>query len=414
MTPVFWAWRLNPMACLVEGIVILMALLQSQLLDAPRLQTTWKTRLHSAAASLLLLRAEKMSGDGEIIIEGLLNEHLSASVQIQRTTGDGGEWRLEMWREGSAHPHGNEHCPSSLRQFTTSHRSQTELNPRFLRLKEAVGSNALSRADFWVDLVTLFSAILVIVKVSAMTIAWDIRVACYFIFFGWAMVQVLVMLLHSKEVEEIEWPEVMDFLSEYQRRIRGNWALPLPYCFAYTTAFPGFVYFRILSGTLANDFTLNLFWFNVLFVLALSGAFIAAVLVGSALFYIVGKALGYFIGEELGFSIGEAIMTLFFYLLPIALPFCIWYFPGVSYNGFFYVGPATSTTLIFLTPAINFNFSGALINFNDSDSEIFAERIWFILFAITNFLISIGFMALIILCYDSSGTNKPLWLEYFG
>ena len=303
--------------------------------------------------SLLLLRAEKVSGEGKIIIEGLIDE----------------QW----W-----------------------HQSQTGLNSRLSRVKEAVGSNALSRADFLVDLVTLFSAILVTVKVSVMTIAWDVRVACYLMFFGWAMVQVLLILLHSKEVEDMELPEVMDFLWEYQRRIRGNWALPLPYLSTYIAALPGFVYFGIKCAALANNPMLHWFWLAVLFFFALSGGFIVCVLVGSAVGYIFGE-----------------VLMPFVFLSSVIIGFvCVYHFPLDFMKGLFHIGLPASTALLFFTPANNFNFNGGSYNLNDSDTV--TVRVWFIFLAVTNFVVSVGLIVLIVLLYHPSGTNKPLWLEFFG
>lgn len=73
-------------------------------------------------------------------------------------------------------------------------------NLRFLR--RALGSNVLAHEEKWVDLVTAFSVVVVIIKLAATTLPWDVRVPAAFMLAGWCSVQLLLYLFHLEELEE--------------------------------------------------------------------------------------------------------------------------------------------------------------------------------------------------------------------
>ncbi|KAK3319567.1 hypothetical protein B0T19DRAFT_445372 [Cercophora scortea] len=184
----FFLWRLSPVACISEAIVIcfltyraLLAAWKVGALPEPLRVTSWPfydprheqnakwtAHCHRYAAAILLLRANNIS-------QSSLDDIIHA--------GGGGT----MQEQDSGPSQGDrDHLPRC-------------------RPWENVG---LAHKDRWVDLVTTFSVVVVVVKLAAMTLPWTVRVPAALLVVGWFGVQLLLYMFHLKEFDDNSMPGV--------------------------------------------------------------------------------------------------------------------------------------------------------------------------------------------------------------
>ncbi|KAK4189480.1 hypothetical protein QBC35DRAFT_462016 [Podospora australis] len=208
---IFGFWRLLPIACFWEAIIIFHV----------ACQTTWTksdssrsilSGYQSAAIALLLLRADKKGEDGTYIIDKLINEQ-SGQLQPPTTDADTGELEdieasnVSIPVPASAYQHPLGHFGSVSRRTTfepISSFSARNSDLSYDLVRQAIGSNALAYREILVDLVTISSVITVTLKLATFTLPapwWlNVRIPLISYICGWCSVQLLLVLLRCREV----------------------------------------------------------------------------------------------------------------------------------------------------------------------------------------------------------------------
>ena len=235
----FVFWRLNPLACVSEAIVIYFTLVQAFSLAvksgiAPELSRRfpfyrissdrnrrWKRHWHVNAAALLLLRANDHYGDQRgnhdllkrLLSPSFLSETASETesrgtvpVRTSNLLPGQSSDRIEMQRSAAVATSPEPELGVSRRRMSLLEAGMTVednlSDEKLSQLRKALGTNVLAHREKWVDLVTIFSVLVVMVKLSAITLPWDIRVASAFLLTGWSSVQLLLYLFHLHELDD--------------------------------------------------------------------------------------------------------------------------------------------------------------------------------------------------------------------
>ncbi|KAL6406074.1 hypothetical protein AUP68_10635 [Ilyonectria robusta] len=192
-------WRLNPLACVIEALVIvsIMGMTAWKLMRENHHQyeriadrRQWRPTFQKMAVALLLLRAQKRAQDGEeiiakILMTGYLKDHSDA---------------LEYYLD-----HNPEARPA---------------HPR-----EVLGSNALAQSEIFVHLAALASVALAIIKIFAISLPWKVAIPASFMISGWLSVQALLLLLHGSELGEIGIEEIASLTEDINNHppLSGSW-----------------------------------------------------------------------------------------------------------------------------------------------------------------------------------------------
>jgi hypothetical protein len=207
---------------------------------------------------LLLLRAYKKGDDGVFVVDKLLaicDEHdhgpvatTSVSVDIPPDTVDVTD-AFYPFEPGNTN---SQHLGIARRRTNSQFLTSSSLLPpptgsRHTLLREAFGSNALSRAEILVDIVTISSVMAVILKLAASTLPWTIRIPAIYFLVGWAVIQALLVLHHYKDLDS--GTQMNDIVNEARRLInrmpiRGTGILlnnP-----AFYSSFPTILYLSVL------------------------------------------------------------------------------------------------------------------------------------------------------------------------
>ncbi|KAM7187508.1 hypothetical protein V8F20_010957 [Naviculisporaceae sp. PSN 640] len=235
----FFAWRLNPLACIAERpetavIIVSLFLVLRLAMQDPKHNTlpslsskflfylarteksrNWRRHWHLHAAALLLIRANE-EGDGngsEGVLDRLLAESLSRDdgsgeeLGAVVTTGRGSSGTGDSMAGGGGEgAHTSEPQLGVLRRRTSQLEADSNVTThgqdRLADLRKVLGSNVLAHKEKWVNLVTSFSVLGVAIKLAATTLPWTVRVPAAFFLAGWSSVQFLLYLFHLGELDE--------------------------------------------------------------------------------------------------------------------------------------------------------------------------------------------------------------------
>lgn len=271
----FAFWRLNPLACLSEAVIVCFLLTQA-LGSAvkggvlPELSRRfpfyspgsvrnrrWREHWHVHAAALLLLRANSHDG-GPHYHQNLLGRLLSPSFW-DHSAQETGPHNNASPRESNTYFHQvseqveieastvfptlSDPASGVLRRRTSRLGSGLPTagnlsHEKLLQLRKALGTNVLAHREKWVDLVTTFSVLVIMVKLAATTLPWDIRVASVFFLTGWSSIQLLLYLFHLQELEDEAAVPIITTARTHKPDLDNKWvsvmlsvvvALPLVY-----------------------------------------------------------------------------------------------------------------------------------------------------------------------------------------
>jgi hypothetical protein len=260
-------WRCNPIASLVEACIIVWHLAESLLLSSKPDAPPMLKILQSSATGLLLLRAntpayvkrlaktvEGMRTDGET----LLARQRSTSNELSRT-----QQPMKSNSNSSSLPGGdsdsgtamNEGTAASLIwQQTLDEENQTlsRINPhaeKSYELKEALGSNALAHREWAIDIVTATAEILIFLKLIAINNgSWIFTTCCIFLIAGWMSIQLLLVLLHSREMNQLDMKNAAKASKRLQERLEDqSWCWILLYIACHVPFFGYASYFFAIT-----------------------------------------------------------------------------------------------------------------------------------------------------------------------
>lgn len=240
---VFFLWRLNPLACVGEAVVIgysLQRMMRSGWEKGNGIRTVkfsrnypfisresegdfrWKKHLHVNAAALLMLRA---NDDGELkklFSACFLDEDIHPATLPRESSATATATGHDS--EQSSQPQ-----PGVIRRRTTLAEAcigTENLDDENLRLlRKALGSNVLAHEEKWVDLVTAFSVIAITVKLAVTTLPWNMYVPAVFMLAGWFFVWLLLYLFHLEEVEESAMIPIVKEAQQHEADMGNRWVI---------------------------------------------------------------------------------------------------------------------------------------------------------------------------------------------
>ncbi|KAK1752208.1 hypothetical protein QBC47DRAFT_416686 [Echria macrotheca] len=420
-------WRCNPIASLVEALIILWHLgvkawKAARRRDPPAVIVA---RLQETASGLLLLRGA-LSKDGTV--GGLLEKLISGSFLDAEMA----EQQQQMEDADTSPSNVEASRPPRRTNSFPGFSPQTEKS-RILR--EAFGSNVLAHRELRIDLFTGLTELFVLIKLLAVTgIGW-FTAAGVFMFVGWTTVQALLVLLHLREMDELKMYAAVRTVQDLSRDLQkysGHWqaffiALHLPvfgypaYLAAFRPWFPedatGFVWFlkgvaSFFSEVIALISARLSFWFGLVGVFWLPRQLPGGVAIPFLLFYVpvwvwwTAASLSYTFqnGPEGGSKYTPANFTSFFE------PHTFMY--HVVDQGFVYTGD----TLWFLFFVLSMAFAYWLIFFSWDVSmdakqyEALARK----MVSAGNVIFTVVMFSVYLASYDAAGTFKPWWTELLG
>jgi hypothetical protein len=212
-------WRCNPIAAFVEGLLIAFYLLQTIVKCIrtalqqrgqrfrPRLWANISDELHATACALLLLRGECYLENS--LIEGLMTddflEQEESRLPENATGGEPAAHEMTALPTSTALDGTVEPQVGVLRRRTTELEANIPVNApgrtsepsQAQRLQEAYDANAMAHREWRIDLVTIISVLIVLVKILAMSGAILFRVVAGIWISAWLSLQVLLFLFHS-------------------------------------------------------------------------------------------------------------------------------------------------------------------------------------------------------------------------
>ncbi|KAM7206091.1 hypothetical protein V8F20_002873 [Naviculisporaceae sp. PSN 640] len=235
----FFPWRLNPLACIAETVVILLSLFHAMRLAFQDSETllpsisrkfpyyhaktersrNWRRHWHLHAAALLIIRANPEGDKGDGVLERLMADSLLENVE----PGPGEELLPHLPRGGirEGGPSGGTGGPD-VEQDVEAGLLPHSGQDRLADLRKILGHSVLAHKEKWVDLVTSFSALVVTIKLAATTLPWTVRVPVAFFLASWSSVQLLLYLFHLGELDETSAPQIVKTI----RLQRHNMANP--------------------------------------------------------------------------------------------------------------------------------------------------------------------------------------------
>jgi len=207
-------WRCNPISSFTEACIIYFYLGRNVFFTLRRERGKVVQNLQLIAGALLLLRAANADEDAEglldelmtgSLLERLQDEHteISAIPEITTREADIGDTSIVSMSTGAA-PSTFSWQPSLESGNTTQISNHSPTSRIAHILHAAFGNNALARRDFRVDLFTAFTEVCVIIKMLAIRGNGWFNAAGMLLVLGWIAVQNLLIILHSREMEEDE------------------------------------------------------------------------------------------------------------------------------------------------------------------------------------------------------------------
>jgi hypothetical protein len=244
-------WRLNPLACICEALIISIAIGQTTWATLQNPQAgfwEWRTRFRRTAAALLVLRAQAWTKDGFLVIprlfwvagvEGyppdrtmgyrelftLLESELQATTHDTSTRTSPMPERLGLWPETAR---ARIEKSFNLSRGTDMLPPPDNLSDGFPDLGQPLGSHA-SRSEVFIQAVASVGVLSVVIKIAASKIPWSVKLPAYFMVAGWCAVQTLLLLLYGGEPSETEMKKTAHLARNIDRYllsgtyIAGEW-----------------------------------------------------------------------------------------------------------------------------------------------------------------------------------------------
>jgi hypothetical protein len=158
----FFLWRLDPLACAAEAVAILYVFLRSWFYKPPLATPPLRVRkdVQLKAAALLLLRTDKRSPGGNRILD-----------------------QLSRFEE-------------------SDDRGRTQL-------MEAFSTNAFTIRELFITITMYVAMLTVIIKLAISTLRWQISLWAWLLVFGWLVLQSLVVVLQSSELDDDDFGHVI-------------------------------------------------------------------------------------------------------------------------------------------------------------------------------------------------------------
>lgn len=232
-------WRLNPLACVSEALIISIAIGQTTWATFQNQQASfreWRTRLRRTAAALLLLRAQAWTKDGFLVVPRLF---WVAGVEGYPPDGSMGYRELftSLVSEHQATTHDTRAPPQperpglwaaaarirmqrsfDLSQGTDMLPPPDNLRDGFPDLGQLLGSHA-SRSEVFIQAVASVGVLSVVVKIAASKLPWTVKLPASFMVAGWCAIQALLFLLQGGETSEAEMQKTAHLARDIDRAI---------------------------------------------------------------------------------------------------------------------------------------------------------------------------------------------------
>lgn len=232
-------WRLNPLACVSEALIISIAIGQTTWATLQNRQASfreWRTRLRRTAAALLLLRAQAWTKDGFLVVPRLFWVAGVEGYPPDRSMGYR-ELFTSLELEHQATTHGTREPPPPERpglwpaaarirmekSFDLSRGTDVLPPPDNLRdgfpdLGQLLGSHA-SHSEVFIQAVASVGVLSVVVKIAASKLPWTVKLPASFMVAGWCAVQALLFLLQGGETSEAEMQKTAHVARDIDRAI---------------------------------------------------------------------------------------------------------------------------------------------------------------------------------------------------
>ncbi|KAK0717482.1 hypothetical protein B0T26DRAFT_710020 [Lasiosphaeria miniovina] len=455
-------WRVNPVSSLVEACIVFWY--PSKVAYHSRSQS-WVgvlERLQYTAAALLLLRAT-IAGESD----GGLMERLLTGSFLDRDVPDppprpgfGGPDE----GSGSSTAHGQNSPSGFVRRRTTEPEanmppgahgpesrwtSEDAATEKSRILNQALGSNALARRESRIDLVAGISVLLVMLKLVAIQHGSRMfTTLCLLMIAGWAAIQILLLLLHSRSMDEIDMAIVVRTTRTLNHSLAGaedNWlylymAFHLPFfgypsylfafgdwdpqshsgflhvlltvwyavvyvvsSFAFVILWPSLIFgwIALLTGSLDN--TSKYFWKRLLLFIFWLFPMTTAMVFSTVHFTEKAKHI---LGSN---NIFPKIGAKDFYIFQFLLDYDI---PGLQFL-FHDVFDHVSSVLLFALALglMVFLYSFLFVPWPTKIDPPRSLRVWA---SIGNTLFGGAAFLFVLLCYDPQNTYQPDWTEWLG
>jgi hypothetical protein len=490
-------WRLHPMLCATEALVIYYYLACT--LSTPMARgRDWFTRLHAGATALLLLRAAVDNKDREQLVQRLLStsflevegaelavqqrtpeanaltslaardaacstpasssaeravipnpdraveeadiaEAYASALAVSLTSDDHAE-NTGIWHSGSVQPPARtlaDRMEAGLGQHNPP-------NDKAAVLREALGGNILAHREFLVDVATMISIVTILLKLAFTTMAWEIEVATWLMVAGWIAVQLVLLIAHRRELEDVEVRLAIHIARRIDDELRNPNRWLCFGVFAIYNALYGYLsylaFFRLsISVTCINGlgFLVLIFLLQLVpqkitelvfsFVLKLSSRFLTARLqalasrflswISKTVFDIMFFGLFLFLpllGSPLFRDFRDVphadhpVLVLVFVLSDL-VTYKLWLLGAVAAT-MIGIGLSVQYSVLLLRPSV---FLGSRVQANsDSHPAVIAEPDDEMI--VTNLVVAALACCVVIAAYDETGSKKPDWLDWLG
>lgn len=221
----FFIWRVYPIACVAETVIILVCYIDTALeirrrcLDAQRRVTVSEilNSLHISAVALLLIRAnDDRGGPVEEVLEENLSRIQSIPGVIEESESGGGFDTTTIAAQSSAAVSAESTQTTGLLRRRTTNleaaipliggnsrlQGTTDAPSHTSALKAALNTPVLRRKEKWLDVMEAFSALTVTLKLFMISFPWPFRTAASFMVSGWLAVQSLLCLFHHVDDQD--------------------------------------------------------------------------------------------------------------------------------------------------------------------------------------------------------------------
>jgi hypothetical protein len=253
----FFLWRLNPIACVAEAVVIAICLVDT-------IHSVWRRdrfslsshahELHITAATLLIFRTSEHDGlDLQRVLSRPLDITGNGSARtLSRLDLLLSEAGLPGFGSGGASSAGNGRptdgatsSPTTTEaQAGSSSEAQQQAEPA-VELSSSLGPAVMARKERWVDLMASVSILIVMVKLAASSLPWSISVvAAWFMVTGWVAVQALLYLVHLRELDD----SAARAITLREGRVRQLMGHSVTACLVHLAVLPPLVYLGYVAG----------------------------------------------------------------------------------------------------------------------------------------------------------------------
>jgi hypothetical protein len=207
-------WRCNPISSFVEACIIFWHLGAIVFRHWRESRPSVLKKLQEVAAGLLLLRGAMGKNDDGILMQKLMTGSFLDKAETVGPTSEENSGVVSTGQEPTDVSQSDAHPTTVSRQPTLeANRPPTRNNTlpaydlaseKSKILREAFGSNALAHKELRIDIFTAFAELTVFLKLITVRGDGWYTGAGVFLVTGWVAVQLLLVLLHRREMNEIE------------------------------------------------------------------------------------------------------------------------------------------------------------------------------------------------------------------